>query len=285
MKRNLLVFLGLVMALSLFNALKLRADDDSGDETPPPAFNVTVAPPVVTAELVGRLLRVTASPGFYEVESIYVNGRRFNHRVDSTLILDVGEYIALERAISIYAIDFAGNRSNVLMLSPPPHVSPATLSPEGEAGIVDNILADSNIEFFTFQTASGNWLHLVVDRNRRFNNVYLLSPVNELELMEMALRSGLIVEGEPLPTPPPAPTPTPTPTPEATPVPEPVVTPMNPLVRSVITLVIIVAVLGGVAAGYYFLKIKPKAGQKNNEDDDDGDYADGDEDEDDMIEE
>jgi hypothetical protein len=41
-----------------------------------------VAPPTVHAEIVGSLLRIEATDGFYPIEVVFINGRRFNFRVD-----------------------------------------------------------------------------------------------------------------------------------------------------------------------------------------------------------
>jgi len=274
---------GLLLCISLFLTPYLAFAEDNEDEgmeivqevlpitdgIPQTQQPLNVAPPVVQAELVGRLLRVTASAGFYEVESIYINERRFNHRVDSLLILDVGEYVATERTISVYAVDFAGGRSNVVMITPPANLGPTVITPEGDSMIIDNYLSTANIEFFTITTPNHNWFHLIVDRNRTHNNVYLLAPANELDLMSMAQEAGLVAE----PPPPPEPTPPPPEaTPEPTPTPEPPPEPaggMNPLVRSFITLFAIVGVLGGVALAYYFMKIKGKGQQSHGDDDDD----------------
>ena len=68
--------------------------------------------------------------------------------------------------------------------------SPSGLTPDGLGTVVDNIITQNEIEFFTVYTEEGNVFFLVVDRNSNSDNVYLLNAVTEADLMTLAEQSG-----------------------------------------------------------------------------------------------
>ena len=148
-----------------------------------------LAPPTVFAEIQGNMLRIDVIDGFFNVEAVFVNGRRFNHRVDAALLIDVTDYVARLDTIAVYAVDFAGNRSSTVFVTPlPPETPPEipTITPPGQATATDIIMGERGIEFFTFTTPAGNVFHMVVDPRRGNDNVYLLSAVTEWDLVSFA---------------------------------------------------------------------------------------------------
>jgi len=60
------------------------------------------------------------------------------------------------------------------------------LTPDGTGTVVDNVVTQNEIEFFTVFTEEGNTFFLVVDRQRNTDNVYLLNAVTEADLMALA---------------------------------------------------------------------------------------------------
>ena len=177
---------------------------------PMTAYARNITPPTVDGFIRGDTLLIEAQNGDYAVEAIYANGIRFNFRVDSALIVDL---LAFENSeiITVYAIDFAGNRSNVMMFinpyytgigkvpepipEPPPENIPVTvqtnpLTPDGQATVLDNVTDCDEKEFFTFSTPAGNVFFLIVDRQRETDNVYFLNAVTERDLMDLAEQSG-----------------------------------------------------------------------------------------------
>ncbi|MDR1704886.1 MAG: hypothetical protein LBS19_09435, partial [Clostridiales bacterium] len=50
-----------------------------------------VAPPAVSASITGNALRIEAIEGFFGVEAVFINEKRFNYRVDDILIVDARE--------------------------------------------------------------------------------------------------------------------------------------------------------------------------------------------------
>ena len=179
---------------------------------PMTAYAAEVDNPRVQAAISGEVLRVEAQNGFYAVEAIFVNGTRFNFRVDSVLQVDLLAFDDSE-VITVYAIDFAGNRSNTVTVNNPHYIGnvqapptqtqgiPVTpqqsnpFTPDGQASVLDNATNDDEKEFFTFQTPAGNVFFLVVDRQRGNDNVYFLNAVTEQNLIALAEQSGNQISG------------------------------------------------------------------------------------------
>ena len=242
------------LSLILFPAAVYAAD-----------LNTNVAPPTVEAEIIGSMLKIRATPGFYAVESVYVNDRRFNHRVDSALVIDISEYIAVGDTIAVHAVDFAGNHSNTVLLSSPVPAQPPVpnnITPEGHGELLDHISDSDKIEFITVETPAGNVFYLIIDHTRSSNNVYFLNPVTEWDLLTLAAEAELpipahIAEPPPAteavtvePEPPPA---TETPT-------EPIQEPVEEKKRSRVGLYIFLAIAGVAGFGilFYLKVLKPK---------------------------
>ena len=252
------------------------------------ASPVNIAPPSVHAEITGSLLRIEATDGFYPVEAIFINGRRFNFRVDSALLIDVSQYVAAGDSIAVYAVDFAGNVSSTVLLTPPPPMlppQPNNLTPEGQGQVIDHATSADNIEFITINTPAGNTFFLVIDHTRGGNNVYFLNAATEWDLLTLAADAEL-------PTPPqfaePPPPPPPVIVQEIPPQPEPV--PIDEGGGNLGMIIFMVIAGGGVfAVAYYFKILKPKQAKQTEDDDEDEDeddeYEDFDDSEDEEIEE
>ncbi|MCL2604149.1 MAG: DUF4366 domain-containing protein [Defluviitaleaceae bacterium] len=227
-----------------------------------------VAPPMVEAEIIGSLLRIRATSGFYAIEAVYINERRFNHRVDSALVVDIGQYIAAGDAITVYAVDFAGNQSDTVLLTPPPPAQPPApnnITPEGQGEILDHLTSGDGIEFITITTPTGNVFHLIIDHTRSSNNVYFLNAVTEWDLLTLAAEAELAVPIYILEPPPPPPDPIiiphePTP-PEPTPA-EPSPTPQAAEEkgggRAGTFIFLLIAGAGAFGVIYYLKILKPK---------------------------
>jgi len=269
---------------------------------PTKAYAATaVTPPTVEASIVGETLRIEARSGFYAVEAIFINDMRFNFRVDSVLQVDLLAFNDSE-TITVYAIDFAGNKSNTVVLVNPNSIpadeqeettqnqtpkegipvtsqrEPNPFTPDGQASVLDHANDGDNKEFFTFRTPAGNVFFLIIDHDRPNDNVYFLNAVTEQDLIALAEQSGNQISnsgGIPV-----SPTPT---TPDDTPTETPTVEEPPPAQSgggngTLIFLLIGVVAVGG--AGYYIKIVRPK--QQGGADDD---YADEDEDEQDLGEE
>jgi hypothetical protein len=215
--------------------------------------------------------------------------------------------------ILIQALDMEGNLSGIVQISnpfyvpaPPTPAPPADseapdgsgdngsegdgrnqqggLTPDGTGTVVDNVVTQNEIEFFTVYTEEGNVFFLVVDRLSSTDNVHLLNTVTEADLMALAEQSGTPIGGDggisAVPTPPPldppadgqppAFQPQPEPDPDAGDEPDPEAPPAGGGNRSWVFILIVVAAVGGAA--YYFKIVK---GRKNSAPDDDEHWNEG----------
>ena len=224
------------------------------------------------------------------------------------------------RYILIQAVDLDGNLSGVVQIANPFYVpapinDPAVgisppvdsddsgygeddeplqqgLTPDGTGTVVDNVVTQNEIEFFTVYTEEGNVFFLVVDRQRNTDNVYLLNAVTEADLMALAEQSGNPIENNnsisAVPTPPAVEPPTDSQEEQPTlPQPEPDAEPEPPTARSGNNnwIFILIVALGVGGAAYYFKIVKGKKSfahdddweyDEDMEDGDADDYLDGD---------
>ena len=203
------------------------------------------------------------------------------------------------RYIMIQATDLEGNLSGVVQIynplyvpapinTPPIGISPPVdsgnnagdaeppqqgLTPDGTGTVVDNIVTQNEIEFFTVYTEEGNVFFLVVDRQRNTDNVYLLNAVTEADLMALAEQSGNPINNNvsAVPTPPPFEPPTngQEQPPANQPQPELDGDEQDPPPRggnnNWIFIAIVVMAVGGAA--YYFKIVKGKKSSAVNDDD------------------
>ena len=250
---------------------------------------VDTAPPTVKASIAGNTLTVVATDTGSGVEAVYINRDRFNYSVDSALAIDARGYDGAQ--IAIYAVDFAGNQSDELLMDNPFYVQPSIspnptpdnsptitqanpFTPSGQGSVLDQATQSDGKDFYTFKTPNGNVFYLVIDHQKNGDNVYFLNAVTENDLMSLAGQSGSkstdptgntgnsILPTTPTPSPSPAP-PTVSPV-ESTPAPskEP------PAKSSPPTLLIVIAVLAAGGAGYYFKVVRPKKRAANGAGDD-----------------
>ena len=211
------------------------------------------------------------------------------------------------RYIMIQAVDLDGNLSGVVQINnpfyvpapittPPVGISPPVdsenngedteppqqgLTPDGTGTVVDNVVTQNEIEFFTVYTEAGNVFFLVVDRQRNTDNVYLLNAVTEADLMALAEQSVNPIDSgnnsiSVVPTPPPLEPPTDgqeQQPPLSQPQPEPDTDPETPPAsggnNNWIFILLVAAGVGGAA--YYFKIVK---GKKSSAPDDDWEYED-----------
>ena len=267
------------------------------------AINATIDPMIVNASWLdgGEMLRI-------DVVDI-------NTGAVSSLAVRLSDFVTNadaqnSRYILIQAVDMDGNLSGVIQISNPFYVpAPADsgnaannnqsvgisppvdvgdngndadtepsqqgLTPDGTGTVVDNVVTQNEIEFFTVYTEEGNVFFLVVDRQRNTDNVYLLNAVTKADLMALAEQSGNPIDTDnsisAVPTPPPFEPPADEQEPQP-PVsqPEPDVGAETPSARggnnNWIFIVLIVAAVGGVA--YYFKIVKGKKSSAMSDDED-----------------
>ena len=219
----------------------------------------------------------------------------------SSLAVRLSDFVAnadYSPYILIQAVDLYGNLSGVVQISNPLYIPMLPISddtltdstniddyeevteppqlgltPDGTGTVVDNIVTQNEIEFFTVFTEAGNEFFLVIDRQSNTDNVHLLNAVTEADLMALAQNSGNPIEP---PTPPISAIPPieellppSTPQPPITPEPEPTTRRNN---SNLILILLIVLVAGGAA--YYLKVIRPRKEATYDEEDDDYGYHD-----------
>jgi len=253
-------------------------------------------PPTLTAKVNEGVLHIEASDAESGVEAVFIGGQRVNYRVDGTLDVILRDYAGTGEMVAVYAIDFAGNKSQVVQIKNPYYVKPASpaaqtpeststpqptesaaseqnpFTPAGSATTVDNATDGDGKEFFTITTPDENIFYLIIDRQRESENVYFLNAVTEEDLAALAQKkSGTSGESA-------VPTPAPTPQPEPEPIPTPEPEPEQPAEKgnggALIFILLAAAAAGG--AGYYFKILKPKqqAQEPDEFDEDDMEFED-----------
>lgn len=280
MKRKIMFLVTLVLCMSAF-ILPMTAYAATGADT---------TPPTVRAWITGEVLRIEATDADTGVEAVFINDTRFNYRVDGILEVSAKDNAGDGETISVYAMDFAGNRSETVRISNPYYTAPAAptettegqaLTPDGTGTVVDDIVEQNGKEFFSITTAEGNVFYVIIDRYKDNENVYLLNAVTEDDLMALAEKSGDGNNESVIPTPTPTETPTPTPSETEAPAEQPANSGGN--TGMMIFLVIAVLAVGG--AGYYIKIVRPKQQAVNDDDEDepedegydeDYDFEDGD---------
>lgn len=282
-KNRIIVFvLTLMLCIGVFHMHSFAAAES--DTTPPRIF----------VEDANPLLRITASDEGLGVEAIFINENRINYRVDGVLEVILEDYAGTDVYIPVYAIDFAGNRSETVQIENPYYIEPdptpqeieipepepsevemippvipteeIPFTPDGVADVVDNATGNDGKEFFTFFTPEGNEFYLVIDRQRGTENIYLLNKVTEEDLTAL---TGQTRTGDQNTSLIPEPTPEPTPIPEPEPSKEPEPDPPAQKSNSGTILFVLLATVGIGGAAYYFKIVKPKKQQNFMPDDDD----------------
>jgi hypothetical protein len=253
----------------------------------------------VHAAVEGETLRIEAVGGFLGVEAIFINNQRFNFRVDGVLRVDLLAFRD-SNALSIHAVDFAGNMSNVVVIANPMYIgnqptatptptppqeipvtsnnTPNPFTPAGQATVLDNVTDGDEKEFFTFTTPAGNVFFLIVDRQRESDNVYFLNAVTEQDLVALAAQAGTELNvsssgGIPVSTTPQTPSEQPPDTTQEEPTAPPPADDSGGGNGTLIFLLVAVAVAGGV--GYYLKIVRPKqqGGNCDYEDEDEEDIG------------
>lgn len=69
-------------------------------------------------------------------------------------------------------------------------------TPDGNASILDEADSDQNKYFYTIQTANDNTFYMIIDKDRATGNVYLLSMIDENDLMEFVTEEETTEESD-----------------------------------------------------------------------------------------
>lgn len=118
------LLLALVLCMSAF-ALPLTAYAAGASDT---------TPPTLTVKLDGGQLTISASDDNSGVEAVYIDGNRVNLLVGGKATVTLKDYAGTEKTVSIYAVDYAGNRSETKKLDNPYYKEPAQQTQQGTSG-------------------------------------------------------------------------------------------------------------------------------------------------------
>lgn len=190
MKKNSIQYTlpALVLCISAFFTPVTAYAKGGGDTTPPS----------ISAELSGDTLHIEADDEDSGVDAVYIGTKRINYRVDHAIDVEFEDYAGTEtETVGVYAIDFAGNQSEVVEVKNPHYegtadteaensAEPNPFTPAGQASVLDNATDGDGKEFYTFITPEENVFYLVIDNQRDSENVYFLNAVTEDDLAALA---------------------------------------------------------------------------------------------------
>ena len=179
------------------------------------ASDADTAPPTLTATLDGDTLHIAAADDLSGVEAVLIDGTRVNALSDGAADVLLKDYAGTGKTVSVYAVDYAGNRSETIKLDNPYYVAPVTtpsgstgsgssgqnttqpttpsapasdstestssipdgaFTPEGTGTVQDNVTSADDKQFYTITTEAGN--------------VYFLNGVTESDLLALAEKDG-----------------------------------------------------------------------------------------------
>ena len=82
-------------------------------------------PPTVTAALDGGTLDIEAEDDNSGVEAVYIGGMRVSSLVDGKASVEFKDYAEGRESVGIYAVDYAGNRSDTVTVENPFYEEPS----------------------------------------------------------------------------------------------------------------------------------------------------------------
>ena len=153
-----------------------------------------------------------------------------------------------------------------------------TLTPTGNAQLLDDVTDNENLQFITVTARDGNVFYFVIDHGAESENVYFLNVVDEADLNALIEKEETEVPEEPVPEPD-------TEKPDEGLVPIEDVEPEKPEGNNIgLIIILLIAVAAGIG-GYYYKVILPKKKLKDADDIEDFDFGDEDDELEDDVKE
>lgn len=153
-----------------------------------------------------------------------------------------------------------------------------TLTPTGNAQLLDDVTDNENLQFITVTARDGNVFYFVIDHGAESENVYFLNVVDEADLNALIEKEETEVPEEPVPEPD-------TEKPDEDLVPIEDVEPEKPEGNNIgLIIILLIAVAAGIG-GYYYKVILPKKKLKDADDIEDFDFGDEDDELEDDVKE
>lgn len=117
--KTISLLVALMLVISAFS-LPITAYAAGGSDT---------VPPKLTATLKDGALSVSATDDMSGVEAVYVDGNRINSLTNGTATVTLKDYAGTGKQVSVYAEDYAGNRSETVKFNNPYYEEPQTTQP------------------------------------------------------------------------------------------------------------------------------------------------------------
>ena len=153
-----------------------------------------------------------------------------------------------------------------------------TLTPTGNAQLLDDVTDNENLQFITVTARDGNVFYFVIDHGAESENVYFLNVVDEADLNALIEKEETEVPEEPVTEPD-------TEKPDEDLVPIEDVEPEKPEGNNIgLIIILVIAVAAGIG-GYYYKVILPKKKLKDADDIEDFDFGDEDDELEDDVKE
>ena len=153
-----------------------------------------------------------------------------------------------------------------------------TLTPTGNAQLLDDVTDNENLQFITVTARDGNVFYFVIDHGAESENVYFLNVVDEADLNALIEKEETEVPEEPIPEPE-----VEKPDEDLEPIED--VEPEEPEGNNTgLIIILVIAVAAGIG-GYYYKVILPKKKLKDADDIEDFDFGDEDDELEDDVKE
>lgn len=152
-----------------------------------------------------------------------------------------------------------------------------TLTPKGNADLIDNVSENENLQFITVTARDGNIFYFVIDHAAENENVYFLNTVDESDLAALVEDGELTEQKQPPEQTEKENTETETPTEETEKTETEKEQTEQALQNNNMLLIILILICGGGIAFYYFKVIMPKKKLEQADDIDDFEFEDEDE--------
>ena len=153
-----------------------------------------------------------------------------------------------------------------------------TLTPTGNAQLLDDVTDNENLQFITVTARDGNVFYFVIDHGAESENVYFLNVVDEADLNALIEKEETEVPEEPVPEPD-----TEKPGEDLVPIED--VEPEKPEGNNTgLIIILVIAVAAGIG-GYYYKVILPKKKLKDADDIEDFDFGNEDDELEDDVKE
>ena len=111
--------------ISLLLALMLAVSAIAFPLTAYAAGDKDTTPPEITASLDGDTLKIESSDDNSGVEAVFVDGNRIGTLTNGAASVTLKDYAGTEKQVSVYAQDYAGNRSKAVKFENPYYEEPA----------------------------------------------------------------------------------------------------------------------------------------------------------------